>query len=938
MSRDRWRRALDLLDGALDLPAAERARFLELACGEDDELRAQVETLLAADTAASPLLDAPFDAAAALAGSIDADAPETPTDSRIGAYRIVGELGRGGMGAVYLAERADGQFEHRVALKLVRRGIESADVVRRFLHERQILARLEHPHIARLLDGGLTEAGLPYFVMEYVEGEPITSHCDGRRLPLTARLRLFADACDAVALAHRNLVVHRDLKPSNILVTPDGQVKLLDFGIAKLLDESASAADADRTRTGMFLLTPEYASPEQVRGAPVTTATDVYALGAVLYELLSGRRAHRLMQHSPAELARVVGEVTPPPPSEAVAHSRPTSGVAAAAGPLVTHGADGKRLERMLRGDLDAIVMKALRKEPQHRYPSVDALLEDLERQRAGLPVAARRGTVAYRARKFFRRNRGAVAAAALVVVSLMAGLVAATQQAAVAARESARALEVTEFLRGLFRVSDPAQARGREPTARELLDSGVVRVTRELGNEPELQAEMLTLLGSIYRELATLNRADTVLRHAVDLREKLYGPNDARVASSLNELGGLLLVTGDYAAADSVLRRALAIRERALGARDTLVAVSLNNLAVARVNLGDDAEAERLYRRALAIDRRVHGPNHRQVATDLANLGSLLRRKAEYDAADSVISAALAIRRRRLPAGDPSTASAIEELAVLRNAQGRSEEAERLYRESLAVRRTAYGDEHPDVALSLGGLASTLTQIGRLGEAAPLFQQALAIQEHVFGPDHDRTVTTLNNLATLRYRMGDLEAASKGMRDVVTRWRRALGDRHPRVLTGVNNLGVVLTDKREYAEAEPLLRAALEGRLALHGNEHPEVAQSLRNLGVLLLRTGRLHDAEQALQRALEIGRAVWPGTHPRLAEVLVSFAELLIDRGRPEEAEVQLREALAIRREQFGEADGRVAEAKRALAQALTAQGRHAEAATLQNVETRR
>jgi eukaryotic-like serine/threonine-protein kinase len=930
LTQEQWQRVEPLLDAALDLPIAERARFVAEACTGDDQLKLQLAALLAADEEASPLLDHGITALPWLSPErVDDARPE----ARIGAWSIVRELGRGGMGSVYLAERADGQFEQRVALKLVRSDLPAADLVRRFLHERQILARLEHPNIARLLDGGITEEGLPFFVMEYVDGEPITSHCERRRLPVEARLRLFEDVCAAVVHAHRNLIVHRDLKPTNIMVTPAGEVKLLDFGIAKALDESGAGRASDATGTGLYLLTPEYASPEQVRGEPITTATDVYALGLVLYELLTGRRAQHLEQRSAAELARVVGEVVAPAPSDAILHGTATGASAeadkAAARPAARE--DARRLARLLRGDLDAIVMKAVRKEPQSRYASVEALLSDLERHRTGLPVAARRGTVSYRARKFVRRHRGAAAAAALVVGSLAGGLVVAAREAQNAAHESARARAVTDFVVGLFHVSHPAQARGRDVTARELLDSGVLRVERELAGQPRLQAELFTVLGSIYRELAALPRADTLLRRAVALNEQLHGTHSERVATSLNQLGGLLIVSGDYAAADSALRRALALRERARRPLDTLVAVSLNNLAVARFNLGDDEDAERLYRRALDIDRRVYGPAHLQVAADLTNLGGLLRRKAAYDAADSALTTAVAIRRRQLPADDPNVADVLSELATLRNAQGRSGEAEQLHREALGIRRTAYGELHPDVALSMSSLASTLSELGRMEEAAPLHEQALAIQERVLGPDHDRTVATLNNLAVLSYRRGDVEGAARTMRRVVSRWRRALGEDHPRVLTGINNLGVMLTEVGEHREAEPLLRRALEGRRALHGERHPEIAQSLRNVGVLLHRAGRRRESEQAFAQALDIGRTVWPPAHPRLAEVLLSYGELLVDINRPATAEDMLREALAIREGLFAAQDERVAEVKRALTRASAARARTQSADTL-------
>ncbi len=478
LTPDRWRRVAAILDEVLELPPAEQAGYLELACGGDPGLRSDVEALLAADASSGEFLEVP--AAEYLTSVFGAALPGAgggiAAGTRIGSFRVVRELAHGGMGEVYLAQRADGQFEQQVALKLVRSGMDSAEVHRRFLAERQILARLHHPHIAGLLDGGLTAEGRPWFAMEYIAGAQLKAWCDSRGMGIPERLRLFADVCEAVRYAHQSLVVHRDLKPSNILVTDDGEVKLLDFGIAKLLE---SGPDGDgrgdggaepATRTELRALTPEYAAPEQLRGEPVTTATDVYALGAILYELLTGRRPHQFPRRSPAEIERIVCDIDPDPPR--------------------------------LGGELDAILLRALQKEPARRYPSAEALLEDLRRWRDGLPVRARPDSALYRVRKFVRRHRLGVVAGGALVLSLIGGLAATLHQARAKTREAAKAREVTDFVVNLFQVADPAESRGREVSAGELLARGVRRVDSALGRQPEVQEELLGVLGRIHREL----------------------------------------------------------------------------------------------------------------------------------------------------------------------------------------------------------------------------------------------------------------------------------------------------------------------------------------------------------------------------------------------------------------------------------------------------
>ncbi|HET7216574.1 MAG TPA: protein kinase, partial [Vicinamibacterales bacterium] len=540
-SSDEWARLEAVLDEVLELEGDVRLEAIARACGDDEALRAKVEAFVAADVEAHDFLETP--AAEYAAGLVRAAADEAPAEEReqpgdlVGPYRVISEIGRGGMGRVFLARRDDGQFDQRVALKLLRAGGDGVEIQQRFLRERQILARLQHPNIARLLDGGVTADGRPYFAMEYVAGEPITLYCDRRRLDVNKRLDLFIAVCDAVQYAHQNLVVHRDLKPSNTLVTADGEVKLLDFGIAKVLHEPDEGGNGDPTltRLGSGPMTPEYAAPEQVRGDPVTTATDVYALGALAYELLTGRGPHRLTRLTAAEVERVIAEGDVDRPSAAIARSRPIADGRTADDVAAARATDGPRLRRQLRGDLDTIVMTALQKDPARRYASAGALVDDLRKYQGRMPIAARPDSVSYRASRFVRRHAIGVAATALVLASLVAGLIGTAWQARVASREALKAREISQFLASLFEVADPARTNGRDVTAKDLLDRGAARVETELADQPDVQADMLVLLGKIYRDLGEYDRAQPLLERAVALRTSVFGRDTARTADAIS-------------------------------------------------------------------------------------------------------------------------------------------------------------------------------------------------------------------------------------------------------------------------------------------------------------------------------------------------------------------------------------------------------------------
>ncbi|HEY7637922.1 MAG TPA: serine/threonine-protein kinase [Gemmatimonadales bacterium] len=914
LTPSRWQRLAPILDEALELSADQRAAYLERACAGDARLRAELEALLSADEASGEFLEGSAEAylEGMAAGGLG---DSVPSGTVLGPYRVTRELARGGMGAVYLAERADGQFDQRVALKLIRGGLESAELRRRFLTERQILARLNHPHIAKLLDGGVSPDGRPWFAMEYVEGQPLTAYCEARQLPLLARVRLFSDVTEAVRYAHQSLVVHRDLKPSNILVTSDGQVKLLDFGIAKLLADGEPggwALGAPETRTELRVLTPEYAAPEQVRGEPVTTATDVYALGAVLYELLAGIRAHRFERHTPAEVERVVCDTEPDPPSATPAISG--------------------RVRRSLRGDLDTIVLKALQKEPARRYPSAEALLEDLRRYQSGLPISARPDSFAYRTRKFLKRHRAGVVAGVALLVALIGGLTATVWQARAAAREAATAREVKDFVVNLFQVSDPAESRGREVTARELLQRGVQRVDSALGRQPAVQEELLGVLGKIHRELGLYAQADTLFRRSVKVAERAYGPDHPEVAARLTDLGTALKELGQPGEAESVYEIALKIRRRALPPDHIDIATSMGELANTLADVGEYARAESLYRAALAIDIKQRGANDLEVATDLESLGVLLSDYLErLEEADSVYRAALAIRLRHLDAGHPLVLNVLGNIAGNLHGMGRFVEAESLYRQTLAGRQQIHPNGHPDVAYSLHTLASLLEERGRWAEAESLDVQALSLRRRFLGTDHPMTMATLNNLAIVRYRMGDLAGSEHAFREALRIWGGKLGPDHVFTLRAMNSLGAVLTEAGKYQEAEVSLRDALRRERRVLGDSTVDVAMADRNLGILLYRTHRLSEAEGSLQTALAIYRRELPDSHPRIAEALMGLGQVLVARGQAARGDSLLRKALAIREAKLGVDDLRTAETRHALGLALVAQGRRKEAQAL-------
>ncbi|MDT0630934.1 tetratricopeptide repeat protein [Rubrivirga sp. S365] len=758
--RARWLRVEALFDRALGLDGDARAALLDREAGGDAALRAEVASLLAAHDGAGAF----FERAVRRIAPPDVFAP----GARVGPYRVEARIGEGGMGVVYRAARADGAFERTVALKVLRFG---GGDVRRFLAERQTLARLDHPGIARLYGGGLAPDGRPFFAMELAAGEPITDYAARRGLGVEARLDLFADVCAAVQYAHSRLVVHRDLKPSNVLVCDGGGaacVKLLDFGIAKALD------DPDVTVAGSAPRTPTYAAPEQVAGGAVTTATDVYALGALLYELLTGRRPHAGATR--ADVERAVLSDAPPRPSVAVRAAPPEGAPARAAPP----GAP-ERLARRLAGDLDQIVLKALRKEPERRYDGAAALAADVARHRSGLPVEARPATVRYRAGSFVRRHRLGVGGAAAGVLVLAAGLALAVWQGRVATAERDRAERAAAFMVGLLGEFDPNQAGAERLDAGDVLDRAVRRVEADLDGEPAVQARLYDHVGQIYQTYARYDDAGRLLRRALDARRALYGRAHREVAESLNHLAWLAFAQGDYGAADSLYAAALDVETAAEGRRTPTAAEAIEGRGLLRRAAGDPDGGVPFVREALAIREATLGAEAPEVYASVSALATLHHVAGRPAQAAPLFRRAIEGRRRALGA-HILTAQSLSDYGAALADLGDVGGAAAAHREALAVRRGLLGRSHPHVAQSLSHLGWALQTQGRYADAEPLYREALAGRRAHLGPDHASVGNSLLLLGEIRLLQGDAGGLDE-VADGVATLARALGPDHPTAL-----------------------------------------------------------------------------------------------------------------------------------------------------------
>lgn len=807
MNSINWLQVKEIFSAALDLPPAEREDFIREKCG-DEAIIVEVESLLAAYEEADNFIESP--AFRPVQDFVKDGQRSSMSGKIIGVYKIEKEIGRGGMGAVYLARRADREFEKRVAVKLIKRGLDTDDIIRRFRQERQILATLDHPNITRLIDGGATEDGLPFLVVDYVEGMPLNKYCAEKSLSIKDKLKLFLQICSAVSYAHQNLIIHRDIKPSNILVTNEGVPKLLDFGIAKLLETDASAT-LDPTQTATQVMTPAYASPEQVLGQPLTTATDVYSLGIVLYELLTGQRAFKLnTSSSPEKIVRVITGSEPPKPSSVAEPEKSSGG---------NNYAMTKAIRSQLRGDLDNIVLMAMRKEPDRRYASVEQFASDITRYLEGLPVLARQDTFAYRASKFVSRNKAAVAAGTGVAISLIAGIAATTRQARIARREreiadnerdkarteARKAEKVSRFLQQMLGSADP-RAQGKDVRVVEILNLAAGEIEKEFARQPEIAAGLHATLGKTYLSLGLLDKAEWHFKNALDLNLQLFGNNHRETALSRNNLGKILYDKGSIEPAEDLFREALSI-------------------------MHDNDEKDSL-----------------ETAFILSNLGDLLLFNGDYEEFLEVNAREFLIRKNHQGEDHPDVARLLNSLAHGYGMLGRWKEAENLSRQSLAIFQNYYKGEHMDVAQAMFRLAVQYLRNDHFEESEKLLYETLSMQHKLLGKDHPDVAWTLYNLSFLKYREEKFEESEKFAREILALRGKNFHDEHSVVSSSLQMLALSLKGQGKPEQAAPLLRDSLEMRRRTLPPEHFLIATSSSLLGECLAEIGQKEEAEKLL------------------------------------------------------------------------------------------
>ncbi|HUD43704.1 MAG TPA: serine/threonine-protein kinase [Dokdonella sp.] len=895
---EHWKRVAAAFDALVDLDAETRARRLDAL--EDPALAAEVRALLAADAGGSAVLDA------GVAGAVPDLLDGAPPDRRAGPYRLLHPIGEGGMGVVWLGERTDGAYEQQAAVKIIKRGMDSAAIVRRFVQERRILARLRHAYIVRLLDGGMTADGRPFYVMEHVHGSPVTVHAAERRLDVAARIALLAKVADAVAYAHAHLVVHRDLKPSNVLVDADGEPRVLDFGIAKLIEDTG---EQTVTGTGARVLSPAYAAPEQILGEPVGTTADVYALGLLMSELLTGALPQQRRAASAAQLAHEAAHETSQRLSlMAVRQSRDRLAA------LYGDAADGRRLARRLGGDLDVIAATALQREPARRYPTAAAFAEDLRRWLDGRPIAARADSAAYRLGRYARRHRLGVAAATLIALSLLAGLGAALWQARIAReqarqaaterqhaeRQLARTERVKDFMLTLFREHDPiSRAKAQARTAPELIREGVAQIDATLAAEPELQAELLRDLGQLQVGLDDRAGGEATLRRAWALQTTLSGPHSAAAAEALAAHAGAVYATGDSARAGTMLREAVAQLRQSRGADHASTVEAEARLAVIEMIEGRSEEAERLARHALEVARARYGDGHAELIEPLGVLGNIVQERGRYPEALSLFDEALRIVAATHGEDHARGVTLHSRRGDALRVQRRYDEALVDYETALRIERAQLPAGHVLIGGTLLRLGDLQRRTGRFEAADRSLSEAIAI---LGGTPSGQYAQALQFHANLALAQGDLDLAVRRYRASIEAFRSAGGDSVYAWLTRFKLADVLIAAGR-VADAEPEVAeaaaAAARTRARSGGSDPYGEMYAATVTGSLRHAQGRYEEAVALRRQGLASLLRTYGEAHAEVAAARVALAASLVatrDPGVRDEAAALFEAARAI------------------------------------------
>jgi serine/threonine-protein kinase len=855
-----WKDAAALFEQACEVPANEQERFIESACNGNAELAERVRAMLRADAADSPVLDATPDKLTAFATP---EVATTHVGRHIGPYRIKELLGQGGMGVVYLAERED--VGKKVALKLVAGAFASPDRSVRFFRERRVLAQLEHPHIARLLDAGMTDDGTPWLAMEYVPGESIDAFSIAHGLSIEQRLLLFERVCGAVAYAHRHLVVHRDLKPSNILVSPDGEPHLVDFGIAKLLDPS-DAASPSNTVTTLHPMTPQYASPEMIHGGVITTASDIYQLGVLLFELLTGHKPH---------------------PKRAT-----SSGVAAVDEVRKPSGVVDRTLARRLAGDLDNVVLKATRIEPAQRYATAEQLAEDVRRHLQGVPVLARPATPAYRARKFVARHRIATATSVLVVLGLLGLALAMVEQTQRIAAQRNRAEQVSTLLVDLFANADPAVAQGDTISAGALLDRGTERIHADAALAGEVKGRLLWVIASAQGNLGRIERSTALLGEAVTALQSVPVDDPARLDAT-RELAARLAEAGAADSAAVLTRELLAVGRKLPRSRRIELANILGVDGYVKQISSDAAGARVAYEEALAHYRSVPDSLHQPMEKILINLSFLAERRGDQTASEALRREVLARRRARLGANHSMTAKSMTDLAGVLVETGKLEEAEALIRDAISIQRRVYPAPHGDVANGLLVAARVFAARGKFVDAEAVQREALALARDIYGVNSNRPLALgTANLAGYIEKQGRLDEAAALHREAIRMYTAILGERDVSTAIVTSNLaynaylqGRLEESELLYRRAVPVLDSVWRGTT--------QIERRLNDFAEVLSSRGKCVEAEVHLRRILAMPLQDKPPKSPPILRAQQRLGHCLVNRGRLAEAEPLLVEA---------------------------------------------
>jgi serine/threonine-protein kinase len=862
---ERWERAQALFHAALELPDAERRAFLARECGDDGDLEAEVLALLEADERQSSMLDRDL---GDVAGSI-LEGSDTPYRT-IGPYRLSAVLGQGGMGVVYLGERED--TGGRAAIKILRDAALSPARRDRFAGEQRLLAGLDHPSIGQLYDADVLPDGTPYFVMEYVEGLPLTEYCRFWKSSLRERLELFRGVCEAVQAAHRQAVVHRDLKPSNILVKTGGELKLLDFGIAKQLDDPGGTVDA--TLTGMRLMTPAYAAPEQVLGQPAGIYTDIYALGVLLYELLTGLTPLDLSGKTPGEAERAVAEDQPERPSQIAGKDRDAPRVTASRGEW---------------SDLDVMCMTAMHKDPQRRYRTVQGLIRDIDHFLRGEPLDAQPDSLGYRARKFLRRNARAAALTAAVAIAGIALIgfytvrLAAARDSAMAEAESTQRIQ--DFMLGLFQGGDGGVGPADTLKVLTLIDRGA-REAEALEGEPTVQAELLQTLGGLYQQLGSLDRADSLLSRALARRREASGPVSGDVAQSLVALGSLRSSQARLDEAEALARDGLTMATTVLPPGHPVILEAQEVLGRVLQDAGKYDEATALLE-SVASEYRESDPGGPQYAGAISELANTHFYAGRFEAADSLTRVSLEIDRRLYGSQHPNVADGLVNLGAVQFQWGRYEEAERQYREALEIVETYHGQEHPETASVLTMLGRALNYQEKTDEALGYLERALETQLLLFGPVHPSVASTRNDIGIVALTTGDLALAEESYRAMAEIYDSIYAEPHWFKGIARSNLGAVYLEAERYREAEELFREAAQIFQETLSPEDMNTAIARIKLGRTLLRQGRFAEAESESRAGFNALSAITDPSVSWLQSARQDLAEAYEALGRPDEAE---------------------------------------------------